>query len=119
MDVDVTPLKKVPARFYLSGSGASPVRDWIMTLERADRATVGADIATLEYGWPVGMPLCRSLGQGLWEIRSTLASQRAARIIFCFAEGNLILPHAFMKKTRTTPHADLELARIRMKDVQQ
>lgn len=60
-------LKKVPAVFYQLPSGKEPVRDWLVELPKEDRAVIGTDIATAEYGWPIGMPLCRSLGDGLWE----------------------------------------------------
>lgn len=110
-------LKKVPARFYLSPTGANPVRDWLVALPVADRRQVGHDIGAVEYGWPVGMPLCRSLGEGLWEVRSTLPSRRIARVLFCPVGGELILLHAFVKKAQKTPPDDLALARKRQKEV--
>jgi hypothetical protein len=51
-------LKKLPAAFYCTASGNEPVREWLKGLEEADRRTVGQDIATAEFGWPVGMPVC-------------------------------------------------------------
>ena len=66
--------------------------------------------------WPIGMPVCRPLGKGLWEVRSSLTGNRIARVLFCFHEGRAVLLHGFIKKTRTTPAGDLELARKRMKD---
>src|ERR1700760_1259035 len=77
--------KKLPAAFYRTPSGTEPVRDWLQDLPRDDRHKLGFDIGTVEYGWPVGMPLCRSLGDGLWEIRSDLPGNRTARVIFCTA----------------------------------
>lgn len=110
-------LKKVPARFYLSPTGANPVRDWLVALPVVDRRQVGHDIGAVEYGWPVGMPLCRSLGEGLWEVRSTLPSRRIARVLFCLVGGELILLHAFVKKAQKTPPDDLALARKRQKEI--
>jgi phage-related protein len=110
-------IKKLPAAFYRSTSGAEPVRDWLKELPEADRRTVGFDIATAEFGWPVGMPLCRSLGDGLWEVRSNLIQGRIARVIFCVSKGRMILLHSFMKKTQKTPQSDLELARKRQKEI--
>jgi hypothetical protein len=78
--------KKIPAFFYQSGSGAEPVRDWLKGLDDEDKQTIGEDIATVEFSWPVGMPTCRSLGGGLWEVRSSLPSKREARIIFAVNE---------------------------------
>ena len=112
------PIKRIAARFYLTAAGGNPVRDWLMQLPAADRQQVGHDIRDVEFGWPVGMPLCRSLGVGLWEVRSTLPSRRIARVIFCARDGELILLHAFIKKTQKAPANDLALAMKRMKEVQ-
>ena len=65
--------KKLPAFFYRGVNGREPVREWLQMLSAADRHVIGFDIATAEFGWPMGMPLCKSLGQGLWEVRSSLA----------------------------------------------
>lgn len=111
-------LKHVAARFYLTETGANPVRDWLIKLPTPDRQQIGHDIRDVEFGWPVGMPLCRSLGGGLWEVRSNLPSSRIARVLFCVGGGDLVLLHAFIKKTQTTPAGDLALAIKRMKEVQ-
>jgi len=112
-----TGLKKLHAVFFRAPGGSEPVRDWLRSLDAADRTTSGRDIAAVEFGWPVGMPVCRPLGDGLWEIRSRLAGGRIARILFCAAEGRLVLLHAFIKKTRRTPPGDVATARGRMKEI--
>ena len=61
--------------------------------------------------------LTRSLGEGLWEVRSQLAQGRIARVIFSVHEGRMVLLHAFIKKTRKTPPADIRLAAKRMKEI--
>ena len=109
-------IKRVAARFYLTAAGVNPVRDWLMRLPIADRKQVGHDIRDVEFGWPVGMPLCKSLGDGLWEIRSDLPSRRIARVLFCVIDGELLLLHGFIKKTRKTPKGDLELASKRIRE---
>lgn len=112
-------LKKVPAFFYQSASGAEPVREWLKDLSDKDRRVIGEDIATVEYGWPIGMPICRSLGDGLWEVRSSLSSRREARIIFAIIEEQMVLLHGFIKKTQKTPKGELDLALKRLKDIQE
>jgi phage-related protein len=72
---------------------------------------------TAEYGWPIGMPLCRPLGEGLWEVRSKLPSRRIARLLFFVHEGRIGVVHGFIKKTQKTPADDLDLARKRMKEM--
>lgn len=111
-------LKKLPARFFRSSAGNEPVRDWLMSLSKADRKTIGVDISTVEYGWPIGMPTCRAMGKGLWEVRSDLAHKRSARVLFCIAEEQMILLHGFVKKTQRTPKAELDIARERMREVE-
>jgi phage-related protein len=109
--------KKLPARFYVNGAGRRPVRERILGLPEADRYTVGKDIQKVEFGWPIGRPHCAPLEKGLWEVRSTLDSDRIARLIFCIGEGHMILLHGFIKKTQKTPKAEIDLATRRMKEV--
>ena len=109
--------KQVPATFYRTLSGNEPVRAWIKELSAKDRKIVGDDLATVEYGWPVGMPVCRSLGDGIWEIRSNL-KDGIARVLFFFHEGRLVLLHGFVKKTQRTPAEELELAAKRKREVE-
>ena len=110
-------LKKLPAVFYRSPSGSEPVREWLKELSFADRRTVGQDIALVEFGWPVGMPVCRSLGDGLREVRSNLTDGKIGRVIFCITQGKMVLLHGFVKKTQKTPDKDLKLALKRMKEI--
>jgi phage-related protein len=108
-------LKRLPAHFYRLASGREPVREWLKALDRADRRIVGEDIKDVEYAWPLGMPLVRSLGRGLWEVRSALTHGRIGRVIFTVDHGCMVLLHAFVKKTRATPRTDLDLARRRQR----
>lgn len=110
--------KKAQARFYRSLSGKEPVRDWLKSLDEADRRIIGYDIATLEYGWPIGMPVCRPMGDGLFEVRSNLRDGRIARVLFATKKGVIVLLHGFVKKTQKTPMEELALARKRMKELE-
>lgn len=110
-------LKRLPAAFYQSPSGREPVREWLLALDEKSRGIVGRDIATAEFGWPLGMPLCRKLGGGILEVRSNIAEGRIARVVFVVHAGRMVLLHGFVKKTRKTPKRDLELARQRAKEI--
>ncbi len=110
-------LKPMPLVFWKSSAGHEPVREWLNELSRDDQRTIGRDIAKVQFGWPVGLPVCRALGKGLWEVRSSLPSKREARVLFGFHEGMLIALHAFIKKTQATPAGDLTLAQQRWKEV--
>lgn len=105
--------KRVQAVFYRTEAGGEPVRAWLKSLpSREDRKRVGEDIKTIEFGWPVGMPVCRSLGGGIYEVRSDLGQNRIARVLFYFDKHHrMVLLHGFIKKTQKTPDEDLDLAR--------
>jgi phage-related protein len=110
--------KRVPARFFGTPQGNEPVRDWLKGLDPVARRRIGFDLKGLEYGWPVGMPLCRSLGRGLWELRSSLPDGRIARVIFCMHQAELVLLHGFIKKTQKTPPQEIELGWKRMRGLE-
>ena len=110
--------KRIPVAFYRTAGGTEPVREWLKGLPDEDRRIIGNDLQTLEFGWPMGMPLCRSISshRGLWEVRSDLPRGRIARVLFCIAHGRLVLLHGFIKKTQKTPVHDLKLAAKRIKE---
>jgi phage-related protein len=91
--------------------------EWLRKLEKEDRQVIGFDLMRVQFGWPIGMPLVRNLGEGLWEVRSDLRSDRIARLLFCFHKGMLVVLHGFIKKTQKTPPNDLQTARRRLKEV--
>jgi phage-related protein len=104
--------------FYSTESGNEPVRAWLKGLEPRDRKAIGIDLLRVQEEWPIGMPVCRSLGKGLWEVRTDLPSKRTARLLF-FVRGDRVgVVHGFIKKAQKTPEADLQLARKRMKEMQ-
>jgi phage-related protein len=105
--------KKIAVVFFAGEKGAEPVRDWLKRLGKADRIRIGEDIREVEFEWPVGMPLCRPLGQGLYEVRTRL-KDRIARVLFGIERSDMVLLHGFIKKSQNTPKGDLELARKRL-----
>ena len=107
---------KMPVVFYRTQGGAEVVRDWLRSLDDADRQAIGLDLMRVQYRWPVGMPLCRALGDGLWEVRTSLPSNRIARVLFSMQQGRLLVLHGFIKKTQNTPPNDLALARRRNRE---
>ncbi len=109
--------KRLPARFYETANGRAPVREFLLGLTAGDRAVIGKDIAKAEFGWPIGMPSCRTLGAGLFEIRSNLSDGKIGRVLFGIAGGSLVLLHGFIKKTQATPKAEIDLARKRLREV--
>ena len=72
--------QKTRVVFYRTPGGNEPVREWLKALPKLDRLAVGQDLMRVQFRWPVGMPLCRPMGDGLWEIRTHLPSGRIARV---------------------------------------
>ena len=88
--------QKIPLIFYRTEAGSEPVREWLK-----------------------GLPLCRALGSGLWEVRTDLPTRRTARVLLCLYRGRLLALHGFIKKTRAIPDEDWALARRRQKELEQ
>jgi phage-related protein len=110
--------RKIELVFYRTLAGNKPVRDWLSGLPIAHRGIVGQDLQRVQYRWPVGMPLIRLMGKGLFEVRTDLPDKTIARVLFCFHDGELYALHGFIKKSRKTPEPDLKLARERRKEVE-
>jgi phage-related protein len=110
--------RKLNAVFFRTEQGNEPVREWLISLVKAERKIIGDDVLKVQYCWPIGKPLVGSLGKGLWEIRSRLGD-RIARVIFCVEGSVMVLLHGFIKKTQKTPAHELDLARKRMNQLRQ
>ncbi len=103
--------------FFRTAAGNEPVRDWLKELPKEDRKMIGIDLKTVQFGWPLGMPLVRKLEKGLWEVRSGLDG-RNARVMFTVGGKELVLLHGFIKKSQRTPIADLKIARARRAELE-
>jgi phage-related protein len=108
--------RKIPVVFYRTRGGSEIVRDWLRALDEKDRNAIGLDLMRIQFRWPVGMPLCRPMGEGLWEVRTSLPSNRIPRVLFCVVAERIVVLHGFIKKTQKTPDDELALARKRMKE---
>jgi phage-related protein len=109
---------KIPLVFYRTEAGTEPARECLKQLPEDDRREIGQDLMRLQWRWPIGMPLCRSLGNGLWEVRCSLPGHRTARVILCAHDGELVALHGFIKKSQKTPKADMDLAGKRKKEME-
>lgn len=110
---------KIPLVFFRTPAGGEPVREWLKDLPQAERQAIGKDLLRAQWRWPVGMPLCRPMGGGLWEIRTDLPTKQTARVLVCLYRDHLVALHGFIKKTRATPDDELALARRRKKELEQ
>jgi len=105
-------LPKLDATFFRTLSGSEPVREWLLALTKDERKAVGADIAYVQYKWPIGKPRVDHLKADIWEVRTTLRN-KIARVLFAVNRKEMVLLHGFVKKTQGTPGSDLELAQAR------
>jgi phage-related protein len=105
--------RPTPIVFFALDSGREPVRDWLKALDRDSKRAIGEDIKTLQFGWPIGMPLTRKMDDDLWELRSKL-KQGIARTFFTVYGNKIVLLHGFIKKSQKTPVKELSLAKRRL-----
>jgi phage-related protein len=103
-------------RFFVTDSGSEPVREWLKDLPAIERKVIGEDIKTVQLGWPLGMPLVRNLGDGIWEVRIKLEN-RIVRVLFALDKSTMVLLHGFIKKQQATPKPDLDMAKDRLKQL--
>jgi len=102
--------------FYKNENGNEPVRDFLMEIKKTDRKIIGEDIKTAQFGWPIGMPLIRKFDKNLWEVRSRIKNG-IARTFFTVEEGKMILLHAFIKKSMSTPKNEIKVTKERLKSL--
>jgi len=107
--------KKLKVVFYKTESQNEPVKDWILKLSKDDKKIIGENILTLQYTWPVGMPLVRTIEENLFEIRICLSNKQNIRVMFTLFNKTMILLHIFVKKTQKTPKKELKLTLKRKK----
>jgi len=104
--------KIIAVRFYKTESGNEPVKEWLLSLDKEERKIIGTDIQTVEFGFPIGMPLVKKIDtkHKLWEVRSSLNSDKIARVIFTIYKDCMILLHGFIKKEQKLPEKDKNIA---------
>ena len=102
--------------FYMTSTGHEPVREWLHSLQKNEKKAIGEDIKTVQFGWPIGMPVVEKLERDLWEVRTKLRN-KISRVIFTLHENQIVLLHGFIKKSQKIPLEDLELAQRRMNEI--
>lgn len=72
----------------------------------------------INYGANLGMPHTKALGNGLFELRLK-GQEGIARVFYCTAIGKeIVMLHSFIKKTNKLPYKELNLAKERLKEIQ-
>lgn len=100
--------------FFKSDLGNEPVREWLQSLTPEQKKRIGEDIKTVQFGWPIGMPVVRKMDNGLWEVR-TKFNGGIARVLFTVVDDTMVLLHGFIKKSQKTPKDDISVAIKRKK----
>jgi phage-related protein len=103
-------------RFFKTDADSEPVREWLKSLSASDKKTIGEDIKTVQFGWPLGMPLVDHIDGDIWEVRIRLDT-KIARVLFAMDGGVMLLLHGFIKKQQKTPKPDFDLAKDRLKQL--
>ena len=106
--------RAIAVQFFRLDSGRELVREWLKSTRSQDRKVIGEDVKTLQFGWPIGMPLARKMDDNLWELLSSLG-RGVARTFFTVHRSKIVLLHGFVKKSQRTPAHELALARRRFK----
>ena len=104
--------------FFQTDMGVEPVRRWLRSLSTSHKKAIGEDIKTVQFGWPLGMPLVEKLEPFLWEVRSKIPDG-IARVLFTVDGHTMILLHGFIKKTRRIPQTEINTARTRLRQYQE
>ena len=104
--------------FFRTDAGTEPVRRWLLSLSSSHKKAIGEDIKTVQFGWPLGMPLVEKIEPYLWEIRSRVPDG-IARVLFTVDGHTMILLHGFIKKTQKIPQAEINTARSRRRQYQE
>lgn len=110
-------LQTLDVRFFRTDTGREPVREWLLDLPREHKKAIGTEIKTVQFGWPIGMPVVRKLEKDLWEVRVDLGDT-IARVLFTVLGNVMVLLHGFIKKSQKTPAPDLVTARRRKSELQ-
>ena len=112
--LDAGKVPRLTVRFFRESTGSEPVRDWLKRLPVEEMREIGSDIKTVQFGWPIGMPVVDHIDGDMWEVRTRL-STRIARVLFVLEGNVMVLLHGFIKKERKTPKDDLDIAKQRLK----
>ena len=93
--------------FYFNKS----VTKFIESLDKHLRSDVYRTVSLLEeYGNNIELPHSRSLGEGLFELRSV---GTGVRMLYCFNKENAVILLVLIKKQNKIPLKELRLARKR------
>jgi phage-related protein len=87
----------------------SSIEKFIKSLEKSTIPRVLRTLDLLErFGWNLGMPYSKKISARLFELR--IRGAQEVRIFYAFQKSQVALLHGFIKKSRKTPHREIEKA---------
>lgn len=106
MKVDLRPI-------YWQGDSRSVVRGW----SNATKRQAGAELFRLQLGGdPIHWRAMKSVGRGVREIK--IAEDGQYRVLYLTRRmDEIVVLHAFEKKTRRTAKSDIDLGKQRLKNL--
>ena len=112
-------VKTFEVAFYKSNTGNEPVREWLLELNKDDKKIIGTDIKIIELSGMFNPPRVKKIAgeKKLWEVRSHLASDKIARVLFTIRGKKMILLHGFIKKSQKLTQQDKQVALTRLKNL--
>ena len=87
--------------YYLTGSGKSPVEEFIKFLKQRTRQKFFACVDLLEeYGKRLPRPHARHIGNGIYELRVRGQEGQIRILYFFFQQEKIIFTNGFIKKAK-------------------
>ena len=104
-------------KFYVTRRGNYSVKDFIQQMDKKSRAKVWRYIELLEKEGPdLLRPYADYVKEKIRELRIKISSGNIRIFYFFFLKRNIILLHAFKKKTQKLPETEIEHAKKNMLD---
>jgi len=103
--------------FYTAERGDSPLDDFLDGLDKKSRAKVAAYLSLLEEQGPnLKRPYAHIVRGKMRELRIHHSSNQYRILYFFHMVDQIVLVHAFSKKTQQLKKKDIDLAEKRMED---
>lgn len=103
--------------FYTNTKGNSPIDDFLDSLDKKSRAKAAVHLSLLEeHGPHLRRPYADIVRGKIRELRIQQSSNQYRILYFFQLRDQIVLVHAFSKKTQQLKEKDIELAEKRMED---
>jgi phage-related protein len=103
--------------FYTTERGDSPIDEFLDGLDKKSRAKIAAHLSLLEEQGPnLKRPYADVVRGKIRELRIPQSSNQYRILFFFQLREQIVLVHAFSKKTQQLKEKDIELAKKRMED---